>query len=387
MRTTAWVLGMALLAWGQEPAKGYGADRAALDTWVAKEAAKLGEALQKAKWVEEARALLEVLREKSEAESTALDRLIEKCGPAPKAAPADAWPDGARGKLKEFGKEAAKRHWAVAKKWGAAEPEACRWLFTEGEILEELLEYLQAHRILNEFRHRAGVPRAKFSWKLSVPCVWHCKYAAKHPDDEEEDPSKPEYTKEGEAARKNTIGYFNNPLLSTATISTNDPFQRHYLLNPNLRIIGYGSPQSDSLSLIDIRGGITPSADNQLLITLSPTDGESEVDLGAPDTGDLIHGQIPLSKCGMPITAILFNTDMSTWSSIDCQLTTSLGLIECHSGTPLNPFAPEGIAARRNTIMLVPKKPLPKKTTFTATITLSNTSSKKVITWSFTTRS
>jgi len=357
-------------------------EKAKLHEELAKAAEKVADQLLKWKSWDEARAFLDVVRAKSDARAEALDKLLAK---TEKQTSGWEWDRRTSELVKEFGKERAKKFYAFARAWKEKDAEASRWTDAEGEILDDLLDYLKAYGRLCQVRSQHGLPKTRFDWKLSVPAVWHAKYIQLYPNDEAEVEGKKGYTPEGKSCESNSIANHGKALVRLLEDASQGPFDRIYVLNPGLLRIGIGQAGASTLaSVIDVESGVgnlgTPTE------LASPPDGAIDVPLTGTDTFlNIVPGK-SLKELGFPISLILFNPD-SKVREVKTKLTdNNRKELSHHVSTPEKPALPDEYPNNRNAILIVANAPLKPNTTYQVTVEFSEKGEPKKRVWSFTTK-
>lgn len=377
MKIPAGWLAICAVAAMQDGAADFGKERQALYESMAADAEKAAEQLVKAKAFDEARALLEVVRAKSDARKETLDKLIEK---AAQGGTKDPWGKDAQAKVREFGTAQSKRFAALAKKWKGLDDQA-RWVETEGEILENFVEYVRSHWLVNDIRAKAGVPRVGFDWKLSVGCVWHAKYMTKYPDDKEESKDRPEYTEEGRWADKHTVSSLENSLLDLVNETIHGALSRVHALRPTLSHCGYG--KLGQSSLWDVHSKV--QAELTVEIVLFPPDRCEDVPIKGIRYEESIVPGMEGTSMGYPISLTFFRQGARV-TNVAASLSTGGKDLDCALGTPERPLNPAKYPGNRNTILLVPKSALKSGSRYQVKLTYDLDGSSKTTEWSFQTK-
>ena len=359
------------------------AEKAKLHEELAKAAEKVADQLQKWKSWDEARAFLDVVRAKSDARAEALDKLLAK---TEKQTSGWEWDRRTSELVKEFGKERAKKFYAFARAWKERDAEASRWTDAEGEILDDVLDYLKAYGRLCQVRAQHALPKTRFDWKLSVPAVWHAKYILLNPDDDGEIEGKKGYTPLGKLAGTRSVSISSKNLPEIMHGLSHSPFRRNYILNPEFEATGLGQARgSGTASVVDVETGLN-AKDTLTKIVTSPHDNSTGVPIsGYEDDAPIVSGQ-SLSELGYPISVIFYDPQIRV-SDVKARVSDKNKDIDVHLSTPENPALPEVYPTNRNTILLVPKAKLRNSTKYAVTIKYTIKGETKQISWTFTTGS
>jgi hypothetical protein len=357
------------------------AEKAKLHEELAKAVEKVADQLLKWKSWDEARAFLDVVRAKSDARAAELDKLLAK---TEKQTSGWEWDRRTMELIKEFGKERARRFYAFARAWKEKDPEASRWTDAEGEILDDVLDYVKAYGRLCQVRAQHALPKTRFDWKLSVPAVWHAKYILLNPTDSTEIDGKPGYTPAGKIAGARSITNSSKSLPELMQGIVHSPFQRNYILNPALTATGLGQGKgSDSASAVDVESSLEPANTIAGMVT-SPHDNSTGIPIaGYDDDIKLIPGK-SLRDLGHPISAIFYDPQVRI-GDVKARVLENKNDVEIYLSTPEHPALPERYPNNKNTILIVPKGKLKQKTTYQVSITYTIKGESRQITWTFTT--
>lgn len=355
-------------------------EKAKLHEELAKGAEKVADQLLKWKSWDEARAFLDVVRAKSDARAEALDKLLAK---TEKQTSGWEWDRRTSELIKEFGKERAKKFYAFARAWKEKDAEASGWTDAEGEILDDLLDYLKSYGRLCQVRSQHALPKTRFDWKLSVPAVWHAKYLVKNPDDDGEIEGKPGYTPEGRATSSKSITNTSKHLLSMFDEVYHSPFMRGYLLRPSLIRIGLAqSGATSTSSVLDVESATEAALDKDIVIPC-PFDKASNVPTKGPTTKALYNGKL-LSELGYPITLTFFDPDAKV-TDVKARLVDVKGSLDIHLSSPEEPAIPDKYPSNGNAVLLIPKDPLRPNTKYSVEVHYAIKGQKSSFSWTFST--
>jgi len=378
LRSTAAALAIALLV--QDSATS-DSEKSKLHDELAASALDTGEQLIKLKAWDEARAFLELVRAKSDARAEALDKLIAKTD---KQTSGLKWDAKSSDLVKAFGAERAKGFFAFAKAWKEKDAEAARWTQAEGEILDDLLDYVKAYARLTQIRAHYELPKTRFDWKLSVPAVWHARYMLHNPKDAQEVEGNNGFTKEGSIAGRNSISNHAESLNELIEALIHAAFHRVYIFHPNLQRTGLGQAKGAvTSSAIDVQSGLSTSDSPTLVLTI-PKHRATEV----PTTGYDDHTRLAdgksMKEMGYPISLIFYNPGIRP-KDVKAQITADLKEIEVQTSTPDSPALPRRYPNNKNAIILLPKAPLKARTSYSVVVEYSVAGQMCKMEWSFTT--
>ncbi|HTF57085.1 MAG TPA: Ig-like domain-containing protein [Planctomycetota bacterium] len=371
----AAILGLLLVQDGGDGA----AEKAKLDEELAKAAEPVAEQLLKWKSWDEARAFLEVIRAKSDARAESLDKLISKTD---KQTSGWEWDRRTCELIKQFGKERAKKFYAFARAWKEKDAKLSKWTDTEGEIVDDLVDYTRSYGRLSQVRSQFGLPITRIDWKLSVPALWHARYKLQNPNDQTEIEGKPAYTAEGRKAGTNSISSRAESLSELLEGVVHGPFHRNYALHPGLATIGFGQVRgNDTASVIDVESGMQP-VDPTISILLVPRDKATDVPTGGYDDNVRIVEGKSMKDLGYPVSLIFYDP-IARVTDVKARIHESNREIDMHLSTPEAPALPSKYPNNRNTILLIPKSRLKPNTTYSVSVQYNLKGQTVKTEWSF----
>ena len=377
VRSIAAALACALLV--QDPADS-GSEKSKLHEELAVAAEGAGEQLIKLKSWDEARAFLELIRAKSDARAEALDKLIAKTD---KQTSGLKWDAKSSDLIKSFGSERAKKFFAFARAWKEKDAEAARWTQAEGEILDDLLDYVKAYARLTQIRAHYELPKTRFDWKLSVPAVWHAKYLVHNPDDPREIQGKTGFTNEGQECAKKSVSSRAESLNDLVESLVHAPFHRAFVMQPRLLHTGFGQAHgSDQTGVMDVQSGLGPPDATQDSLLRVPRDGSIDVPTRGYDDSTRIVENVSMKDLGYPVSLVFYSASDQP-KNIKAQITESLRVLDVYISTPDAPAIPKQYPTNRNMILLVPKNPLKPLTTYNVRVEFTLRGEKTTASWSF----
>lgn len=265
------------------------------------------------------------------------------------------------------------------------EPWQKRWQFTTAsEGLSALQAAEQVAARVNDYRRRAGVPAVSLDATLSRGCLAHARYLVRNADVlarsktsvNDEDPQRPGFTLEGQQASRQSDVFSQAPTpMSQVDDLMATFFRRVYLLDPNLRRIGFGSAHDVGRGwrcVLDLIGG---RGDQRVIVY--PGSGQTDV----PCVGADHPSDASAEELGFPISvsfgsgAALRNVQAvfagSDGAALDVILSTP--------DAPLLPGLPRG------SIAIYPRRPLAPGRSFTITVSAILAGGEWRQSWSFTT--
>ena len=376
LRSTAAALAIALLV--QDSATS-DSEKSKLHDELAASALDTGEQLIKLKAWDEARAFLELVRAKSDARAEALDKLIAKTD---KQTSGLRWDAKSSDLVKAFGSERAKKFFAFAKAWKEKDAEAARWTQAEGEILDDLLDYVKAYARLTQIRAHYELPKTRFDWKLSVPAVWHARYKLLNPSDAREIEGKAGFTREGQATATNSVSSARESISDLVESIGQAPFYRNYLLNPRLIATGLGQVKGARLaSVVDVETGLSEQKTGLTSLAV-PKRNASSVPVTGYDDYTPIFGGKTMRQLGYPISLIFFDPTIRP-KDVTGRLSLNMKDVEVYVSTPESPFGASITPSHKNTILLVPKTPLQPNAEYKVTIRYREKGEEQVVEWTF----
>jgi len=243
---------------------------------------------------------------------------------------------------------------------------------------------------INLYRKAAGVEPVSVDPALTKGCSAHAAYLVAnvdHPSTEglglhAEDAKLPGYTKEGERAGKASVIFLGLEGESAVDGWMGSLFHRIPLLQSRLRKIGYGAARGGPAKVtvvLDATNGLGPGKDST--VVLYPAEDQKDVPVAfVPEIPDPIPDSLS-NRAGYPVTAIFAEgalikdakaslkdgdgNDVAVWFS--------------------SPEKPAAADYQRNTVGLIPKKPLKPETAYTATVSALVRGKPWSRTWTFTT--
>jgi hypothetical protein len=243
---------------------------------------------------------------------------------------------------------------------------------------------------INVHRKAAGLEPVAIDPAMSKACAAHAAYLVTnvdHPSTQglglhAEDPKLPGYSKEGERAGKASViflGLEGEPAVDGWMGSL---FHRIPLLQSRLRKIGYGVARGGPATVtvvLDATNGMGAGKDST--VVLYPAEDQKDVPPAfVPEIPDPIPDSIS-NKAGYPVTAIF--AEGALIKDVKASLKDGDG-----NEVPVWLSSPEKPAAadyQRNTVGMIPKKPLKPGTTYTATVSALVRGKAWAKSWSFTT--
>jgi hypothetical protein len=243
---------------------------------------------------------------------------------------------------------------------------------------------------INLHRKAAGLEAVAADPVLSKGCAAHAAYLVtnvEHPSTQglglhAEDPKLPGYTKEGERAGKASVIFLGREGEPAVEGWMGSLFHRIPLLQSRLRKIGYGLARGGPATVtvvLDATNGLGPGKDSA--VVLYPAEDQKEVPLAfVPEIPDPIPDS-PTNRAGFPVTAIF--AEGALVKDVKASLKDADG-----SEVPVWLSSPEKPAAadyQRNTVGLIPQKPLRPRTAYTATVAALVRGKPWIKTWAFTT--
>lgn len=243
---------------------------------------------------------------------------------------------------------------------------------------------------INVHRKTAGLEPVAADPALSKGCAAHAAYLVTnvdHPSTQGlglhgEDPKLPGYTKEGERAGKASVIFLGLEGEAAVEGWMGSFFHRIPLMQSRLRKVGYGVARGGPAKVtlvLDATNGMGPGKDST--VVLYPADDQKDVPLAfVAEIPDPIPDSLT-NKAGYPITAIF--AEGALIKDAKASLKDAAG-----NDVPVWFSSPERPAAadyQRNTIGLIPKKPLQAQTAYTATFSALVRGKPWLKTWTFTT--
>lgn len=242
---------------------------------------------------------------------------------------------------------------------------------------------------INLHRKAAGLEPVVFDPALSKGCAAHAAYLVTnvdHPSTQglglhSEDPKLPGYTKEGERAGKASVIFLGLEGEQAVDGWVGSFFHRIPLLQSRLRKVGYGVAKGGPAKVtvvLDATNGLGPTKDST--VVLYPAEDQKDVPLRfVPEIPDPIPDRVGPS--GFPVTAIF--AEGALVKDVKASLKDAAG-----DDVPVSLSSPEKPAAadyQRNTVGLIPVKPLRPRTAYTVTIAAQVRGKAWLKTWTFTT--
>jgi hypothetical protein len=249
--------------------------------------------------------------------------------------------------------------------------------------------YVAEASVFTEIRLRAGLRPAVLDPKMCADCDKHCDYlkangfhvqdGGKSPT-HEEDPAKPGYTAEGDAAgRASCVFKARNELRRSITSWFSTPFHGCTMLYPDTDRIGVTTKNSVCMLYL---GNVTTGFGE---IYVHPPDGAVGIPTALGNGDDMeFPNPVPGTQnglgCGFPITVLLNGryTDVESAEILDAGGKPVKGTWSTPK-KPANPSRPEN----KGCVFFVPSKPLAGNTLHKVTIKFPG--GDKPLTWSFTT--
>jgi hypothetical protein len=373
--------GLAALAFALaiQDAPAPGADKSTLHEDLATSAAAVGEQLIKLKSWDEARAFLELIRAKSNARAEALDRVLAK---TEKQTSGLKWDAKSSDLIKAFGADQAKKFQAFAAACKETDAQASRWTQAEGEILDNLLDYVKAYARLTQIRAHYELPKTRFDWKLSVPAVWHAEYKRLNPSDGKEIDGNPGYSSEGKRAGERSITSRGESLTDHLEAILHGPFHRTMILSPFLDFTGFGqSSGAKPGSVIDVFSGLKPPQGQTVPLAI-PCHNSTNVPPSAFDDNLAVIKDRSMKDMGYPISLTFYDATAHP-KGVKARLLKSLKEIECFLSTPEEPALPKRYPNNRNSILLIPKARLEDNSEYNVKISYTLNDKSSSYEWSF----
>ncbi|MBI3857482.1 MAG: hypothetical protein HY293_17505 [Planctomycetes bacterium] len=243
---------------------------------------------------------------------------------------------------------------------------------------------------INVHRKAAGLEPVAADAALSKGCAAHADYLVKnveHPSTQglglhAEDPKLPGYTKEGERAGKASVIFLGLEGADAVEGWMGSLFHRIPLLQSRLRKIGYGVARGGPAKVtvvLDATNGLGPGKDATVVIY--PAEGQKDFPTSlSPEIPDPIP-ESPDKKAGYPVTAVF--AEGALVKDAKASLKDAAG-----NDVPAWVSSPEKPAAadyQRNTVGLIPEKPLRPGMSYTVTVSALVRGKAWTKTWSFTT--
>ena len=376
VRSIAAALACALLV--QDPSDAV-SEKSKLHEELAVAAEGTGDQLIKLKSWDEARAFLELIRAKSDARSDALDKLIAKTD---KQTSGLKWDSKSSDLIKSFGSERAKKFFAFARAWKEKDPEAARWTQAEGEILDDLLDYVKAYARLTQIRAHYELPKTRFDWKLSVPAVWHAEYKRLNPNDGKELEDNEGYTREGKKAGECSITSRGESITDQLEGIVHGPFHRTMILNPSLMTTGFGQSKGPRVgSVVDVLSGLKQAESFPKPLAI-PSNNSTDVPPAGFDDNIQIVKDRSSKEMGYPISLTFFDPAMKP-TNVKATLQESLKSVDFYLSTPEEPAIPKRYPNNRNSILLIPKNKLQTNTAYKVKITCLVQGDSATFEWEF----
>ncbi len=260
------------------------------------------------------------------------------------------------------------------------------WQFTTaGDELSPAQAALQVVARLNEFRKQAGVPAVTLDAELSRGCQAHADYlvrnsetlARKNGSVNDEDPALPGFTPQGLRASKQSDVFTSAPYpLAQLDDLVGTFLRRVYLLDPNLRRIGFGCADDVGRGwrcVLDLIGG---RGDRRVVVCPGP---QQE---GVPCSAADHLPDAPDQPVGFPIT-VTFSSGQAV-RNVQAILTDTVTRddVELTLSTPEAPLTPQ---APRGTVALYPRRPLQAGHAYRVTVSAIVAGSEWRQAWQFTT--
>jgi cysteine-rich secretory family protein len=242
---------------------------------------------------------------------------------------------------------------------------------------------------INVHRKAAGLEPVAIDPVLSKGCAAHAAYLVTnvdHPSTQglglhSEDPKLPGYTKEGERAGKASVIFLGREGDQAVDGWMASFFHRIPLLQSRLRKIGYGVARGGPAKVtvvLDATNGMGPTKDST--VVLYPGEDQRDVPLAfVVEIPDPIPDTV--GAAGYPVTAIF--AEGALVKDVKASLKDGAGNeIAISLSSPEKPAAAD---YQRNTVGLIPLKPLRPQTAYTATVSALVRGKSWTKTWTFTT--
>lgn len=243
---------------------------------------------------------------------------------------------------------------------------------------------------INDLRKQAGLGAVRLDEAKSRGCLAHAAYLARHLDRtpnvrlDQENPDLEGYSEEGnETARYAAIRLGGGPGAADAVDwMMASVLNRHLILNPSLETIGVGS------ALQAQRGWLWVLATEK---KSRRTEGDTAVLYPSPSARDVplyfgrevneVVADHPKGQPGGFATSANFHFGARV-QGVKARLLAEGNVVECYLSTPTAPLPGSGPYKQ---ILLIPKKPLTSKTTYTVEASADVDGKPWSKTWSFTT--
>jgi hypothetical protein len=243
---------------------------------------------------------------------------------------------------------------------------------------------------INVHRKAAGLEPVAVDPALSKGCAAHAAYLVTnvdHPSTQglslhSEDAKLPGYSKEGERAGKASVIFLGLDGDAAVEGWMGSLFHRIPLLQSRLRKIGYGVARGGPARVtvvLDSTNGMGPGKDST--VVLYPAEDQKDVPLAfVPEIPDPIPDSLS-NKAGYPVTAIF--AEGALIKDVKASLKDAAGDdVAVWISSPEKPAAAD---YQRNTVGLIPRKPLRPQTAYTATVSALVRGKPWLKTWTFTT--
>jgi hypothetical protein len=259
------------------------------------------------------------------------------------------------------------------------------WQFTTAS--DDLTSAQAAEQVvarLNRFRRDTGLPAVTVDAELSRGCLAHAEYLVRNTEAlrkqkrtvNDEDPALPGFTPHGLSASKRADVYSNAPVPVSQVDDLLATFLRRvYLLDPNLRRIGFGCAHDVGRGwrcVLDLIGG---RGDTR--VVMYPGPGQEGVPCAGadhlPDAAD--------ETVGFPIT-VTFPAGAVVRGAQAVLSEVGGGEVEVTLSTPEAPLSPK---SPRSTVAVYPRRPLAAGRVYSVTVSAIVGGSEWRQSWQFTT--
>jgi hypothetical protein len=243
---------------------------------------------------------------------------------------------------------------------------------------------------INLHRKAAGLEPVAIDPAMSKACGAHAAYLVTnvdHPSTQglglhAEDPKLPGYSKEGERAGKASVIFLGLEGEAAVEGWMGSLFHRIPLLQSRLRKIGYGVARGGPAKVtvvLDATNGMGAGKDST--VVLYPAEDQKDVPPAfVPEIPDPIPDSLS-NKAGYPVTAIF--AEGALIKDVKASLKDGDGNdVPVWLSTPEKPAAAD---YQRNTVGMIPKKPLQAATAYTASVSALVRGKSWTKTWTFTT--